>query len=301
MKFNKQFTNNILKKKIYFLVTTALASFVNVNEVFSQPNNFQGTYATIGIGLEKNNTKIEQNSSNIPSAGTTLGSEVLNNTFLGFNSDATEIIGRLASSFKNNDARPIGEVSFGYLFSIEKNFLIGLDTSYTKKKSDKTVQQSYTQSTISNIISGTSVPTTGNITNIDGIHSVKINEKENWSLGISPSYAINNDLMIYGRVSYNQLNTQTLVKFSNDSDQDYQLNKKIYGHGVGLGIRYNLQNNLFLNLSGNYIEYNDYSASKSDIPPTSPAGLALDSSTNTLTTTINPKVYNLALYLGYKF
>ena len=125
MKFNKQFTNNILKKKIYFLVTTALASFVNVNEVFSQPNNFQGTYATIGIGLEKNNTKIEQNSSNIPSAGTTLGSEVLNNTFLGFNSDATEIIGRLASSFKNNDARPIGEVSFGYLFSIEKNFLIG--------------------------------------------------------------------------------------------------------------------------------------------------------------------------------
>ena len=299
MKIKSFFLDYNAKKKIYLLATTALASLVYINEAFSQSNNFQGAYGAIGIGLEKNNTKIEQNSSNIPAAGTTLNSTTLNNTFFGFNSDTKEIIGRLASSLKNNDTKPIGEISLGYLFSIEKNFLIGLDTLYTKKNSDKTVQQSYTQSTITNL-TGTSSPT-GDITNIDGIHSVKINEKENWSLGISPSYAINNDVMIYGRVSYNQLNTQTLVKFSNDSDQDYQLNKKIYGHGVGLGIRYNLQNNLFLNLSGNYIEYNDYSASKSDIPPTSPTGLALDSSTNTLTTTINPKVYHLALSLGYKF
>jgi opacity protein-like surface antigen len=286
------------KKKIYLLATTALASLVYVNEAFSQSSNFQGAYAAIGIGLEKNNTKIEQNSSNIPAPGIAVSNTILNNTFFGFNSDATEIIGRLASSFKNNDTKPIGEVSLGYLVSIEKNFLIGLDTSYIKKNSDKIVQQSYTQSSIINIISASQL---GTISNIDGINSVKINEKENWSLGISPSYAINNDMMIYGRVSYNQLNTQTSVKFSNDSDQNYQLNKKIYGHGVGLGIRYNLQNNLFLNLFGNYIEYKDYSVSKSDISPTSPEGLVLDSSTNTLTSTINPKVYHLALSLGYKF
>jgi opacity protein-like surface antigen len=106
--------------------------------------------------------------------------------------------------------------------------------------------------------------------------------------------------MVYGRISYNQLNTQTSVKFSIDSDQDYQINKKIYGPGIGLGIRYNLQNNLFLNLFGDFIKYTSYSVSKSDIPPNAP-GYILDSSTNNLTSNINPQTYNLILSIGYKF
>jgi hypothetical protein len=294
MKIIKKFLNNNSRKKIYFLVTTALASFVYINEALSQSNNFQGAYAAIGVGLEKNNTKIEQNASNIPDAGTGLSSTTVQNTFFGFNSDAKEIIGRLASSLKNNETKPLGEISLGYLFSIERNFLIGLDTSYRNKNSDKTVQQSYIQSTLT----GTSG--TGIITNIDGVNSVKINEKENWSLGISPSYAIKDDVMVYGRISYNQLNTQTSVKFSIDSDQDYQTNKKIYGPGIGLGIRYNLQNNLFLNLFGDFIKYTSYSVSKSDIPPNA-SGYILDSSTNNLTSNINPQTYNLILSIGYKF
>jgi len=300
MKIIKKFLNNNSRKKIYFLVTTALASFVYINEALSQSNNFQGAYAAIGVGLEKNNTKIEQNASNIPDAGTHLSITTVQNTFFGFNSlfgsnsDAKEIIGRLASSLKNNETKPLGEISLGYLFSIESNFLIGLDTSYRNKNSDKTVQQSYIQSTLT----GTSG--TGIITNIDGVNSVKINEKENWSLGISPSYAIKDDVMVYGRISYNQLNTQTSVKFSIDSDQDYQINKKIYGPGIGLGIRYNLQNNLFLNLFGDFIKYTSYSVSKSDIPPKA-SGYILDSSTNNLTSNINPQTYNLILSIGYKF
>jgi opacity protein-like surface antigen len=294
MKGIKKFLNNNSKKKIYLLVTTALASFVYINEAFSQSNNFQGGYTKIGVGIAKNNTKIEQNASNIPGAGTGLNTITVQNTFFGFNSDAQEIIGRLASSLKNNETKPIGEISLGYLLSINGNFLIGLDTSYTNKNSDKIFQQSYTQSTLSG--SGS-----GNITNVDGINSLKINEKENWSLGISPSYAIKNDVMIYGRISYNQFNTQTSVKFSIDPDQDYQINKKIYGPGIGLGIRYNLQNNLFLNLFGDYIKYNSYSVSKSDILPTDTGGFTLDKSTNALTSNIDPQTYNLIFSLGYKF
>ena len=127
------------------------------------------------IEIAKNNTKIEQNASNIPAAGTGLNTDTVQNTFFGFNSDPQEIIGRLASSLKNNETKPLGEISLGYLFSIERNFLIGLDTSYRNKNSDKTVQQSYIQSTLT----GTSG--TGIITNIDGVNSVKINEKENHS------------------------------------------------------------------------------------------------------------------------
>ena len=294
MKIIKKFLNNNSRKKIYFLVTTALASFVYINEAISQSNNFQGAYAAIGVGLEKNNTKIEQNASNIPDAGTGLSSTTVQNTFFGFNSDAKEIIGRLASSLKNNETKPLGEISLGYLFSIESNFLIGLDTSYRNKNSDKTVQQSYIQSRL------TASSGDETIANIDGVNSVKINEKENWSLGISPSYAIKDDVMVYGRISYNQLNTQTSVKFSIDSDQDYQTNKKIYGPGIGLGIRYNLQNNLFLNLFGDFIKYTSYSVSKSDIPPKA-SGYILDSSTNNLTSNINPQTYNLILSIGYKF
>jgi opacity protein-like surface antigen len=294
MKIIKKFLNNNSRKKIYFLVTTALASFVYINEALSQSNNFQGAYAAIGVGLEKNNTKIEQNASNIPDAGTHLSSTTVQNTFFGFNSDAKEIIGRLASSLKNNETKPLGEISLGYLFSIESNFLIGLDTSYRNKNSDKTVQQSYIQSRL------TASSGDETIANIDGVNSVKINEKENWSLGISPSYAIKDDVMVYGRISYNQLNTQTSVKFSIDSDQDYQINKKIYGPGIGLGIRYNLQNNLFLNLFGDFIKYTSYSVSKSDIPPKA-SGYILDSSTNNLTSNINPQTYNLILSIGYKF
>ena len=295
MKIFKKFLNNNSRKKIYFLVTTALASFVYVNEALSQSNNFQGAYTKIGIGIAKNNTKIEQNASNIPAAGTGLNTDTVQNTFFGFNSDAQEIIGRLASSLKNNETKPIGEISLGYLFSINRNFLIGLDTSYTNKNSDKTFQQSYTQSTL------TGTGGAGIITNVDGINSVKINEKENWSLGISPSYAIKDDVMIYGRISYNQLNTQTSVKFSIDPDQDYQTNKKIYGPGIGLGIRYNLQNNLFLNLFGDYIKYTSHSIGKSDILPTDRYGFILDKSTNALTSNIDPQTYNLILSLGYKF
>jgi opacity protein-like surface antigen len=300
MKIIKKFLNNNSRKKIYFLVTTALASFVYINEALSQSNNFQGAYAAIGVGLEKNNTKIEQNASNIPDAGTHLSITTVQNTFFGFNSlfgsnsDAKEIIGRLASSLKNNETKPLGEISLGYLFSIESNFLIGLDTSYRNKNSDKTVQQSYIQSRL------TASSGDDTIANIDGVNSVKINEKENWSLGISPSYAIKDDVMVYGRISYNQLNTQTSVKFSIDSDQDYQINKKIYGPGIGLGIRYNLQNNLFLNLFGDFIKYTSYSVSKSDIPPKA-SGYILDSSTNNLTSNINPQTYNLILSIGYKF
>ena len=295
MKIIKKFLNNTSRKKIYFLVTTSLDSFVYVNEALSQSNNFQGAYTKIGVGIAKNNTKIEQNASNIPAAGTGLNTDTVQNTFFGFNSDAQEIIGRLASSLKNNETKPIGEISLGYLFSINRNFLIGLDTSYTNKNSDKTFQQSYTQSTL------TGTGGAGIITNVDGINSVKINEKENWSLGISPSYAIKDDVMIYGRISYNQLNTQTSVKFSIDPDQDYQTNKKIYGPGIGLGIRYNLQNNLFLNLFGDYIKYTSHSIGKSDILPTDRYGFILDKSTNALTSNIDPQTYNLILSLGYKF
>lgn len=290
----KKFLNNNSRKKIYLLATSALVSFVYINEALSQSNNFQGAYTKIGIGIANNNTKIEQNASNVPAAGVGLSSDTVQNTFLGFNSGAQEIIGRLASSLNNNKTNPIGEISLGYLFSIERNFLIGLDTSYTSKNLDKTVQQSYSQSTLT--ASGAGI-----ITNVEGINSVKINEKENWSLGISPSYTIKDDVMIYGRISYNQLNTQTSVKFSIDSDQDYQINKKIYGPGIGLGVRYNLQNNLFLNLFGDYIKYTSYSISKSDISPTDDFGYTLDKSTNTLTSTINPQIYNLILSLGYKF
>jgi len=295
-------------KKRHLLTSTALATallmgknpIINSN-ANAQIKNFSGPYISLGVGASYDRVDTSNDASNIPTAGAYATSSLLVAQFIGFNSAAATIIGRAATSIKKENWLQNADVNLGYTFDLGGDFGLGMDLSYNLGKQGRSTSQNYTQSTQANVdVAATG--TSHTITNATGSQSIKIKDQYNIAFSLKPSVAVSKDLMVYGIGSVNQLKQKVNVGFNLDTATNYSLSKEVFGYGVGIGARYNVDKNLYFEFSAVNLTYDKYKVSRSDSDVTPVlAGTTQNTAQNSLTTTIDPKYYDIKLAIGYKF
>jgi len=291
------------------LTSTALATALLVGKVptidsnaNAQIKNFTGPYISLGASTQYDRVLSNNSASNIPTAATGATSVAAATNFVGFNSAATTIIGRATSAQRKENFGLGAKGELGYLFDFGGNFGLGIDLSFSPDRQNRSVSQNYTQSTIS--VEASSSYTVANVT---GSQSIRIKDQYNIALSLKPSVAITNDLMVYAVGSVNQLKQKINVNFSLDTATNYSLSKEVFGYGLGIGARYNLDKNLFFDFSATNLTYDRYRVSRNDsnVTPAIGAGAGefttINRTVNDLSTAIKPEYYDIKLSIGYKF
>jgi opacity protein-like surface antigen len=174
--------------------------------------------------------------------------------------------------------------------------MLGVEARYSDKGADRSFSQSYTSSVVSGEVSFA-------VANTTGTESIKINDKESWTISLNPGYVVNNDLMVYGKLGYTQLKQTASVAYSLNSASNHTVSNELDGYTLGLGAKYNLDKNLFLDFGVSATKFDKYSLSKSDAGNvTSTAFPGATSTTHTITTTVdNDYYYNALVSIGYRF
>lgn len=283
------------------LLTTALSSAIVFagagSKVYAQTKNFSGPYITIGGNYQASDTNVTTNSTPSVSSGISSTSAAMTTAFVGFNDSADNIISRVAKSFANSDEKIIATASIGYNAPLNDKFMLGVEARYSDKGSDRSFSQDYTRS----VVTGGDVSFV--VTNTTGTESIQINDKESWTISLNPGYVVNNDLMVYGKLGYTELKQTASVNYSLNSASNHSVSNTLDGYTLGLGARYNLDKNLFLDFGASATKFDKYSFSKSDAGNTTTAKVAAaNSTTHTITTTVdNDYHYNALISIGYRF
>ena len=287
------------------LLTTALSSalvFAGAgSKVYAQSKNFSGPYISIGGNYQASDTNVSTNSTpgvTAAAAGVTYStSALMTSAWTGFNDSANNIITRVAKSFANNDGEIIPTASIGYNAVLDDKFMLGVEARYSDKGADRSFSQSYTRSVL------TGADASFAVTNTTGTESIKINDKESWTISLNPGYAVNNDLMVYGKLGYTQLKQTASVEYSLNSASKHTVSNDLDGYTLGLGAKYNLDKNLFLDFGVSATKFDKYSFSKSDAGNATTALVTTpNTTTNTITTTVdNDYYYNALISIGYRF
>lgn len=279
-------------------LTTVLALTGVTSKLYAQSKNFSGPYISVGATIQSSDAQISNNSTRAaPAEGAYTSSVTLDAEFIGFNSSATTIITRVANSLAKDNNEIIGTASIGYMLPVSNNFLMGVQGSYIPSGGDKSYTNTYTQSTAT-----PGATSSFTVTAATGTQSVKLSDKESWSVSLLPSYAVNNDLMLFGKAGYVSLKQTAEVSFSRDAATNYRKTSKLDGYVLGLGARYNLDKNLFLSFNFDASKFDKYSISRTDTATPNYGTTDPDASIQRLTTTIdNNYIYNSTISIGYKF
>lgn len=284
------------------LLTTALSSALAFagagSKVYAQTKNFSGPYISIGGNYQASDTGVSTNSTPTVAEDAVATSAEARAGFIGFNDSANNIITRVAKSLANDEGEIIPTASIGYNAVLDDKFMLGVEARYSDKGADRSFSQSYTRSVISKAAAESYT-----ITNTSGTESIKVNDKESWTISLNPGYVVNNDLMVYGKLGYTQLKQTASVAYSLNSASNHTVSKNLDGYTLGLGAKYNLDKNLFLDFGVSATKFDKYSFSKSDAGNTTTALVTTpNSTTHTITTTVdNDYYYNALVSIGYRF
>lgn len=290
-----------MKNKI--MTTTALVStvFLGSTAAYSDTSNFEGPFISAGASFGETETTFKNNAGNIP-ATVTGSSTAVEGTFIGFETSATTIIGRALENFTSDDSTVSGELTIGYNYPVNDKFLLGLDASYNSGGSSVTKNNDYTQATIAN---DANALLSTKITQAAGVQTTKYEEDETISIGLRPSFAINDKTMIYSRLSYGQTKATLSTKYSlaADSTADKSVSDDLESYGIGVGTVYNFNNNSFIDLSVNYRETEKFTNKIDDSGQTaSLTSVDLSSATNDLITTADDtETYSITAKVGMRF
>lgn len=289
------------------LTTTALTTIIALtgvtSKLYAQSKNFSGPYISIGATNQNSDAKISNNATPAaPAAGVYTSSVALDAAFIGFNSSATTIISRAANSLTKDNNEFIGTANIGFMLPVDNNFLVGIQGSYIPSGGDKSYSNSYTRSTVVSSGAGTAGNSSFTISAATGTQSVKLTDKESWSISLLPSYAVNNDLMLFGKVGYVNFKQTANVSYSLNAASNIQRTNKLDGYVLGVGARYNLDKNLFLSFNFDASKFDKYTISQTDTATPSYNTTGPNTSVQRLSTTIdNDYMYNTTISIGYKF
>jgi outer membrane immunogenic protein len=285
------------------LLTTALSSALAFagagSKVYAQSKNFSGPYISIGGNYQASDTNVSTNSTPSVTNGIYTTSALMSSGWVGFNDSADNIITRVAKSFANNEGEIIPTASIGYNAVLDDKFMLGVEARYSDKGTDRSFSNGYTRSVSSN--DGNEVSFV--VENTSGTESIKINDKESWTISLNPGYVVNNDLMVYGKLGYTQLKQTASVEYSLNSASNHRVSNELDGYTLGLGAKYNLDKNLFLDFGVSATKFDKYSFSKSDAGNATTSSVTTpNTTTHTITTTVdNDYYYNALVSIGYRF
>ena len=116
------------------------------------------------------------------------------------------------------------------------------------------------------------------------------------------SYAVNNDLMVFGKIGYINFKQDVNITYSNDAATNKTTSKNLDGYTLGIGGRYNLDKNFFVSASFDASKFDKYNISQNDTAVPAYGTTGASTTTQTLTTTIdNDYIYNTTISIGYRF
>jgi opacity protein-like surface antigen len=111
------------------------------------------------------------------------------------------------------------------------------------------------------------------------IENFKTKLQDHYSLYLQPTFLVNNNTGIFGKLSYN------FAKYTGTVIEDGRIaSNNLEGWGYGIGAKTFLTNSIYIQVEGNYVEYDTYSA-------------ILDGKTFSG----KPKVLSALMSVGYKF
>ena len=290
-----------MKKNI--LTTTAMTVLAVVSplagKVYAQSKNFEGPYISIGAGMMESEYKTSVDSpASLPTAGT-YSSSTATSAFVGFNNAATTILQRTAETLSGKETSAVGTLSVGYNFTIDNNFLIGVDLSGRTGSGSKTVSSSYN---ISTITKGTDAAAASVfITTTTGTQSIKVEDKSSYALSIRPTFVVDKDLAVYGKLGYG-ITTLEATYTTADTVSSHSKKEDVNGHTIGIGAIYLIDKNTFIDFGIDYTKNKDLRMSKDDSSVTpSLTSLSLNSTTHTLSETVDSSSYGAFIRVGMKF
>jgi len=292
-----------MNKTATLLSTTALItmSFAKISAK-ADSSNFEGGFISVGGSTNSSDVDLKNNSSNIPAADKD-SSTIIAAAFTGFETSATTIIGRAAKTLANNDDYGSLEATVGYNFPVDDKFLIGLDVSASSGGLSVKKTNDYTRSTVGG---GTDEAEASiSITTASGTQTTTYEEDETYSIGIRPSYAVNDNTMVYGRLSYGQTKgtLKTAYSLATDTTANKSVSEDLDSYGLGLGVVHNLKDNgLFIDASVNYRKTDTLQNSIDDSGQTATlTSVSLTSATDKLTTTADTETYGASIKIGMRF
>lgn len=290
-----------MKKNI--MTTTAMTilavAMPMAGKVYAQSKNFEGPYVSVGAGMMESEYKTSLDSpATLPTAGT-YSSATATTAFVGFNTAATTIFQRTAETLTGKGSNAVGTVSLGYNFAIDNSFLVGFDLSGRTGSGSKTTSSSYN---ISTITKGTDAAAASVfITTTTGTESIKVEDKSSYALSIRPTYVVDKNLAIYGKLGYG-ITTLEATYTTADAVSSHSKKEDVEGHTIGLGAIYLIDKNTFIDFGIDYTKNKDLKMSKDDSSVT-PAltSLSLNATTHTLSETVDSSSYGAFIRVGMKF
>jgi opacity protein-like surface antigen len=151
-----------------------------------------------------------------------------------------------------NDFSSLIDLSYGV--NLEKNFSLSIGGTYDLTKSKV------------------------KLVDLNG-DNVSTELKDHYSIYIQPTYLINDNTGIFGKLNYNF--AKNVGKITGNTETT---TKNLEGWGYGLGIKTFLNANTFVQVEGNYVDYDTHSTTIND---------------NVIS--VNPKVLSALISIGYKF
>ena len=154
------------------------------------------------------------------------------------------------NSIGQNNFSALVDLSYG--LEVDKNFILSVGATYDLTDSD-----------LDDVL----------------IENFKTKLQDHYSLYLQPTFLVNNNTGIFGKLSYNFAKyTGTVIEDGRSASNDLE------GWGYGIGAKTFLTNSIYIQVEGNYVEYDTYSA-------------ILDGTTFSG----KPKVLSALMSVGYKF
>ena len=294
-------------KKNKLLTSTAIAGLVlplSMTAAQSDSANFSGGFLSLGGSVNETDADIKGNAVTLPVEQSAATSAAVAADFLGFRTSTTTNIGRLAKSLTDSESDVNGEISLGYNFPVNDKFLLGLDITASTADKDHVMKNDYTQGTISTQCA--TVDASLVVSVATGEQTTTYSEEETYSIGIRPSYAINDKTMAYSRLSYGQTKATLKTAYSIAADQTANKSKTedLDTYGLNIGVIHNLNEKAFVDVSLNYRKTDKISQKIDDSGTTSAIGdtvATLSTATNTLESSAEAESYGLGIKVGVKF
>lgn len=290
-------------KKNQLLASTAITAMTAplfMSGAIADNQNFSGPFISVGGEVAETSADIKENASNIPTAESTVqasSAQAVSN-FVGFNDSLTTIIGRAAKTLSSDASSERGVIEAGYFQPVlNDKFLFGIKANASSGGAEINKNSTFTLST--------KVDTDGSatITNTSGTTKHNITHKYSYGIEVNPAYAVNDNVMVYGSLGYGVTNMDVSARYGDNRVQNIK-NEDVDTYSLGAGVRYNAENNFFIDLSAKYSKYDDVTTSNSDAGQAVTAGSSAtvtNNATNTLKNTIEQDQYSVGIKVGYKF
>jgi opacity protein-like surface antigen len=154
-------------------------------------------------------------------------------------------------------------IDLGYGIQVDKNFILSIGGTYDLTKSKVKPTEFF---------DGTAEETT----------TIQSELKDHYSLYLQPTYLLNDSTGLFAKLSYNFV--KSVGKISVDADS-VSNSKNLEGWGYGIGAKTFLDKNLYVQVEGGYVEYENHTVNfDADI-----------------SSSHKPKVLSALVSVGYKF